>query len=176
LKAHCEPKLAEYVNESIKRIHFHGLDVEMSNLTIEQPRIDVLKVEIHKGLSVNRHENGQKSDYKISNSKWLGADYNVYTPKEDNRHFLDHLDSEHRPFTLAVTAVIESPMKLCVMNQNYSNVLFGSQDKEHVKNIVKFEANIRWMDFYKFGPWENKQAFDWKITDFNNILNENPYF
>jgi hypothetical protein len=31
----CEPRLANYVSESIKRIHFHGLDIEMANLMIE---------------------------------------------------------------------------------------------------------------------------------------------
>ncbi len=41
----CEPRLAEAVNQSVKRIHFHGLDVEMANLTVEQPSIKVLKVD-----------------------------------------------------------------------------------------------------------------------------------
>ena len=31
----CEPKLAQYVKESVRRIHFHGLDIEMANLTVE---------------------------------------------------------------------------------------------------------------------------------------------
>ena len=31
----CEPRLASYVSDCVKRIHFHGLDVEMANLTIE---------------------------------------------------------------------------------------------------------------------------------------------
>ena len=31
----CEPRLANYVSESVQRIHFHGLDVEMANLTVE---------------------------------------------------------------------------------------------------------------------------------------------
>jgi hypothetical protein len=47
LKLICEPRLASYVSESLKRIHFHGLDVEMANLTIEQPSIRILKAEIN---------------------------------------------------------------------------------------------------------------------------------
>ena len=31
----CEPRLAKAVGESLDRIHLHGLDVEMNNLTIE---------------------------------------------------------------------------------------------------------------------------------------------
>jgi hypothetical protein len=59
----CEPKLAEAVNQSVQRIHFHGLDVEMANLTVTQPSIKVLKVEIHHGLSVNRSQNGSADEY-----------------------------------------------------------------------------------------------------------------
>lgn len=31
----CEGKLAQYVKESVRRIHFHGLDIEMANLTVD---------------------------------------------------------------------------------------------------------------------------------------------
>lgn len=65
-------------------------------------------------------------------------------------------------------------MKLFVQNQNYSAILFGSNDEENVKNVVRFEANVRWLDLFKVLPVSNKPNFDWKITDFNNVLNENP--
>jgi len=68
-------------------------------------------------------------------------------------------------------------MKLHVLNQNHSAVLFGSDDTESVKNIVRFEANLRWFDFLNLLPVENKKSIgEWKITDFNNVLNENPLF
>lgn len=67
-------------------------------------------------------------------------------------------------------------MKLYVQNQNYSAVLFGSADEEIVKNVVRFETNVRWLDVFKVLNVENKKELGWKITDFNNILNENPYF
>jgi len=51
----CEGRLAQAVNQSVQRIHFHGLDVEMANLTVEQPSIKVLKVEINHGLNVERN-------------------------------------------------------------------------------------------------------------------------
>jgi hypothetical protein len=88
----------------------------MANLTVEQPNIEILKVEINKGLNVDRSKNGKKEDYSISNSSWLGAEYNTYTPVNDQRHFLDHLNSDHKPIVIAVTALVESPMKLSVMN------------------------------------------------------------
>ena len=31
----CEGNMSRYLKESVKRIHFHGLDIEMANLTVE---------------------------------------------------------------------------------------------------------------------------------------------
>lgn len=98
----------------------------------------------------------------------------MYVPKNDNRHWLDHLDANHKPYLVAATVMIESPMKLYVQNQNFSAVLFGSTDEEIVKNVVRFETNVRWIDLFKIMGTANKPQFDWKITDFNNVLNENP--
>ena len=111
----------------------------------------------------------------------FGAKWNTYAPKndlKDSRHFLDVLQADsHRPFLLQLTCLIESPMKLYVLNQNYSSVLFGSDDQETVKNVVKFEANLRWFDLINLLPVNNKKTLgDWRITDFNNVLNENPLF
>lgn len=162
------------MKESVRRIHFHGLDIEMANLTVEQPRIKLLKVELHHGLNVERSKNLPASEYTITKSSLFGAPETVYIPKNDTRNFLDNLDSEYKPYLIAATVLIESPMKLYVENQNFSAVLFGSKDTEMVKNVVRFEANIRWLDIFKILPVENKLNFDWKITDFNNVLNENP--
>lgn len=42
---------------------------------------------------------------------------------------------------------------------------------------MKFEANLRWFDFMNLLPVDNKKSIgNWKITDFNNVLNENPLF
>ena len=67
-------------------------------------------------------------------------------------------------------------MKLFVQNQNYSSVLFGSTNEDSVKNVIRVEARIRWLDLFKILPVANKPSYGWKITDFNNVLNENPYF
>jgi hypothetical protein len=40
----------------------------------------------------------------------------VYVPKNDKRSFLDHLDYDHKPYVLAATVLVESPMKLYVQN------------------------------------------------------------
>lgn len=156
----------------------------MANLTIEQPSIQVLRAEIHQNLDVDRSRNAPSiQQYNVSGNHSIGgAPWKTYSLKNeelDSRNALDALDSfdTHRPYLVQITCLIESPMKLYVLNQNYSAVLFGSDDTESVKNIVRFEANLRWFDFMNLLPVNNKKSIgDWKITDFNNVLNENPLF
>jgi hypothetical protein len=135
-----------------------------------------LKVEVSHGLNIERRLNRPEGEYDIKKTKLFGAEEKVYVPKPDSRHVLDNLDSDYKPYLVAVTCLIESPMKLYVQNQNFSAVLFGSTDEENTKNVVRFEANLRWLDLFKFAPVENKPQHHWKITDFNNVLNENPHF
>ena len=171
----CEGKLAQYVQESVRRIHFHGLDIEMANLTVDQPRLKVLKVELSHGLSRNRAANQPAAAYNTTKTSFLGATETVYaSAKNDSRHFLDHLDYNHKPYVVAATILVESPMKLFVQNQNYSSVLFGSADEELVKNVIRVEAQVRWLDLLKGLPVGNKPHLGWQLTDFNNVLNENP--
>lgn len=171
----CEGKLAQYVKESVRRIHFHGLDLELANLTVNQPKLKLLKVEVSNGINVDRSQNKPASEYNITKTTLFGATETVYAPKVDTRHFLDHLNYNYKPYTVAATLLIESPMKLYVQNQNYSSVLFGSTDEELVKNVVRLETQVRWLDLCRIMNVSNKPQFGWKITDFNNVLNENPY-
>jgi hypothetical protein len=67
-------------------------------------------------------------------------------------------------------------MKMFVLNQNHSSILFGSKDEEIVKNVVRFETQVRYLDFLKVLPVQNKVPLVWKMTDFNNVLNENKFF
>lgn len=95
IKKICEPRLATYVNNSIERIHFHGLDIEMANLTVTQPSIRVLKAEINQGLVVDRSQNLQDiTDYDIvKHHNVFGAPYNTYINKEnDQRSLFDSLN------------------------------------------------------------------------------------
>ena len=171
----CERRLADEVNQAIRRISLECLSLEMANLTVTQPSIRTLKFELHHGLSVDRDSNGQASDYSISKSSFMGAPCTYYTPKEDRRELLDNLD-DLKPYVVAVTCVIESPMKLYVQNQNYSKILFGSDDRELVTNVVRFESNIAWYDMLKVLPVNNKPTLKWRITDFNDLMKSNAYF
>ena len=174
----CEPRLAKYIKRSVENIRFHGMSIEMANLTVIQPKIEILNVEIHHGLSMDRSENKPENAYNITESTLFGAPLKHYTNiNGDDRSVLDFFNSNYKPYLVSVTTLIHSPMKLYVWNQNKSKVLFGSDDSESVKNVVKFETNVRWTEFFKQLPVANKPLLrSWKITDYNNVLNENPYF
>lgn len=149
----------------------------MANLTVDQPRFKVLKAEVSQNLLLDRSKNLSRSEYNIYDKPIHNM--KTYVPKSgDNRHVLDFLEMDsHRPYLCAVTCLVESPMKLYVQNQNFTSILFGNDNDELVKNVVRFEANLRWYDFYNLLPVNNKKSIgDWKITDFNNCLNENPMF
>ena len=78
----CEGRLAQAVNESLERIHFHGLDIEMANLTVA-PEVKVLKVEVYHGLQVERSQNGNAEDWNATESSILGAPCTYYSPVDD---------------------------------------------------------------------------------------------
>jgi len=138
----CEPRLAKYISRSVENIRFHGMNIEMANLTVHQPKIEILNVEISHGLSVDKSENLDEKDYNITESTMMGAPMKLYTKKSgDDRSVLDFLDSDYKPYLVSVTALIHSPMKLFVWNQNKTRIIFGSNDNEVVKHVVKFETN-----------------------------------
>ena len=172
----CEARLAQSVNESLDRIHFHGLDVEMANLTIEQPSIQVLKVEVTHGLNRDRASNGNGDDWVETKSTLMGAPCTYYTPANDTRDLIDGIDPDHRPYCVAITTLIESPMKLFVQNQNYSKILLGNDNQDMAKNVVRFETNLKWTELLDIIPTINKPPREWRITDYNNLMNEKPHF
>lgn len=91
----------------------------MANLTVKQPKIKVLKVEVSHGINIERKLNKPKDQYTIKTSKMMGEQFNTYILNkqgQDDRHFLDHLDSNHKPYVVALTLLIESPMKMYVQN------------------------------------------------------------
>ena len=172
----CEPRLAEQVNAAVERIRLRGLGIEMANLTVHQPNIKLLKCELTHGLSVDRDQNGQAADWDVSHDTIMGAPVQYYTSKANPPSFWDNFDSGRKPYCIAMTCLIESPMKLYVQNQNYSKVLFGSTNQETVKNVVRFEANVFWSDMVNFLPVNNKPHMKWKITDFNDLMDGNKQF
>lgn len=69
-------------------------------------------------MNIERKENMPPSHYTIKKSKFMGATMNTYIPKGpyDTRSCLDHLDRDYKPYLVALTLLVESPMKLYVEN------------------------------------------------------------
>ena len=57
-----------------------------------------------------------------------------------------------------------------------SKILLGNDNEESAKNVVRFETNLKWSELLDVLPVANKAPRYWKITDFNNLMNENPQF
>lgn len=108
----------------------------------------------------------------------LGANLSCFFREHNDTIFdKNFMVSDHKPYLLQMTMLVESPMKLFILNQNHSSVIFGSQDEEVVKNVVKFEAKMQYNDLLRVVPYiDLKPEHNWKITDFNYIMNENPFF
>ena len=148
----------------------------MANLTVEQPSIKVLKVEVTHGLDVERDSNGAEGDWSVSKSSMRGASLHTYKAKQGGPDWIDKLDYDYKPYRVAVTALIDSPMKLYVQNQNYSKILLGNDNDELAKNVIRFEANVGYTELFDILPTQNCPPRYWKITDYNNLMNENPDF
>ena len=100
----CEPHFLEYMKQSLDQIHFNGLDVEMANLTVNQPKINVVNVELTKGIPLDRTARGSKDDWSASESSFLGAKCTKYTHASGKSgNFLDNFFEDYKPYNLCVT-------------------------------------------------------------------------
>lgn len=117
------------MRKSLGNIHKHGMDIEMANLRVKSDRINILKVDLTHGLPLNRLERHAISNYDVVKEDLFGAPLTRYHLKGTKPHsLLDNLLTDYRPYTLAVTVAMQSPMKLFVWNQNRSAVIFGNKD------------------------------------------------
>jgi hypothetical protein len=89
----------------------------MANLTVK-PILTPIKVEAFNNISVERAANN--FDCKVvSKSSLFGAPLTTYaSAKSDARHAIwdNFLNPDHRPYVVAVTCLVESPMKLFIYN------------------------------------------------------------
>lgn len=152
----------------------------MTDIVLQQPVMQVLKVELYKGLEIERDKNLSKSQYNVIKAPGiLGAPYTKCIPKNDTSSWLDIIDTDKQPYVFAVTALIESPMKMFVYNQNRSAILFGNKDtSQYETTVMRFERKMRMGDFFHFLPVGGKplNTQQWKITDVNGALDGNPFF
>ena len=168
-----ESRLQSYLENSIGQISYHGLDLQMANLTVDQPKIDILDVELTHGLPLDTKDRLPREEYDVVEGSFMGAKCTTYTEKGGKKHsLLDNFDTSYKPYVMTTTALIHSPMKLFVYNQNRTSVLFGNQETDLATNIVKFAVPLRLNEFKSVLPIPNKPRLidDMRITDFNNVM------
>jgi hypothetical protein len=86
--------------------------------------------------------------------------------------------TDPKPFILATTMLVQTPMKMAVFNQNMSRKVHGRAEEEKINYVVRFETEMNYSDFTWILPTQNKpkRLRSTKITDINNIMRGNPYF
>jgi len=168
----AEPRLADFMINKILELKSYGFNLEINTIKIRQSH-KILRMEIYKNLFIDRKLNADYSKYNFSKvptglattvvAKEPGKDYSIALNK--------------KPFILATTMLVQSPIKLCVWNQNQSKE-FKLMEQDVYEYVVRFETQMTYSDFGWILPTQNKPSRmnDTKITDFNNVLRGNPYF
>jgi len=168
-----EPRLLDYFFHNLINIRRQGYNVEFQDLKIIQD-YSVIRVELYKNLKINRYANAPYSRYSFKDYKTPIGVSHVATLKGDDISYF-HND---RPYILATTMHVKTPMKIQVFNQNLSKKLHGGENGEVLNYVVRFETEMNLNDFAWILPTQNKpkRLRSTKIADFNNLLRGNPYF
>lgn len=168
----AEPRFGEFMKGKLLELKNYGFNLEIDTIKIRQ-NYKILRMEIYKNLSIDRKLNGVYGNYLFSKvptglaplvvAKELGKDYSIALNK--------------KPFILATTMLVQSPIKLCIWNQNHTKE-FKLKEQDVHEYVVRFETQMTYSDFGWILPIQNKPSRlrDTKITDFNNVLRGNPYF
>lgn len=169
----CEPRLGKYVQANLVSINKLGYNLEIESLKIMQD-YRILRVEIYKNLNLNRDFNREMNKYTFSKLPTpLGPLVIAYESGKDLS-----IVKNPKPFILATTMVVQSPMKMAFFNQNLTKKLHGRPEDEKINYVVRFESEFSYSDFGWILPTQNKpkRLRATRITDFNNVLRGNPFF
>jgi hypothetical protein len=169
----CEPRLKRYVQANLATINRLGYNMEIESLKIMQD-YKILRVEIYKNLNMERDSNKSHDNYSFNKLPTpLGP--LVVAHEKGNDH---SIVKSPRPFILATTMLVQSPMKMAFFNQNLTKKLHGRPEDEKINYVVRFESQFSYSDFGWILPTQNKpnRLRNTRITDFNNVLRGNPFF
>jgi hypothetical protein len=89
----------------------------------------LLDVQVFKDLDIERDANLASKDqyYSVTQSSMFGANLHCFFKDQiDTIIDKNFMKADHKPYLLQVTMLVESPMKLYILNQNHSKVIFGS--------------------------------------------------
>lgn len=168
----CEPRLAEMIKIKLRELKKFSFNLEVNTIKIRQS-YKILRMEIFKNINIDRSLNTDFDQKSFSNfNMGLG---NMVVANQKGEDY--SLAQNQKPFVLACTMLVQSPMRLAIFNQNLSKE-FKLRDEEVLDYVVRFETEMNYSDFTWILPTQNKPSrmkFT-KITDFNNVLRGNPYF
>jgi hypothetical protein len=169
----CENRFKNYIESHLYSINKKGYNLDLESLKIKQD-FKILRVELYKNLKINRDENKNFSKYEFKTySTPVGP--LVVAHEKGNDH---SLAKDNKPFILATTMHVRSPMKIGVFNQNLKRKLHGFAEEEIIDYVVRFETQLNFSELFWILPTQNKpkRLRSTKITDLNNVMRGNPYF
>jgi hypothetical protein len=173
LKLTCENRLKNYITSNLKNIMSKGYNIELESLKILQD-YKVLKVELFKNLKINRDENKPLSQYEIKVRPTPLGNLAIANEKGNDHSFANN----DKPFILATTMHVKSPMKVGIFSQNLKRKLYGGPEKDHIDYVIRFETQLSLSELFWVLPTQNKpkRLRSTRITDLNNVMRGNPYF
>jgi hypothetical protein len=169
----CEDRFKSYMIMNLTNVYNRGYNLELESLKILQD-YKLLRVELYKNLKINRDENKNFSQYEFKTQNTpLGPLVTAHEKGNDHS-----FAKEIRPFILATTMHIKSPMKVGIFNQNLKRKLHGLPEEEKIDYVVRFETQLSLSELFWVLPTQNKpkRLRNTKITDFNNVMRGNPFF
>jgi hypothetical protein len=170
----CEPTFQTLLQQSLNTLKKKGYQLEIESLSTKMD-YGVLRIELYKNLNIDRSKNSDYSRYSfVKSSTPLGTLVNAREIGEDN----NSLAKNQKPFILATTMLVRTPMKIAIFNQNLSRKIYGENENEAIDYVVRFETQMNYSDFTWILPGPNKPSRlrMTKITDFNNLARGNPFF
>ena len=166
----AEPFFANHIESQLKKIRHQGFHLELENLrtTFDFAIVDF---KLYKNFRINRYKNFEKGDFHEVKS-YCNGKFELAKWKEDSSFF-----DNTKPFILATTMKVTSPMKLSIFNQNLSLKLYGKETNQNVDYLVRFETELSLRELFWVLPNPNKgyRTRQTKITDFNEILSGNSF-
>jgi len=179
IKYLCEGKLSNKLTNILKEITRNGFDLEMTDISNQQPNLKILEVEAFKNIEIEREKNFNYNSELREGRLWgFGPQIFFAQPHNKNEDIIDWIQDDYKPYLVSVTVLFNSKMRLLLYNQDRTKILKGEKSEDTGKNIVKFEIKLKPWEFFRILPVDNKPPLrrNWIITDFNYILKGNDYF
>ena len=172
----AEPYLVKHIVSHLEKLRRKGFFIELESIRNKQ-EFEVIDVNLYKNLRINRYKNFENENINkmddLNISSYFGGKYNVARVNNHDTSIFEN----NKPFILATTMKVTSPMKLSVFNQNLSLKVYGKTEQSNVSYIVRFETEMSPRELFSvaYNPNKKLRTRQTRIADFNEVLNGNPF-